>query len=234
MKRQPLERQLKAREASEHAARDTATRRANAGQRILDTATRCGKGAHDVELAIGELREWQSVRKKMLVTFDAASREYAEPNALLTGGTLEPLERQYIERQRQSAMLTVEFDSLPEIPADLDLDDEVKRCEKVDHDTSHPATAAETQALERARDVPSVAEAEEALASAQRESERVARLSRRLTFALNFLRTAEEGVHRDIAPILAAALRQWLPNVTQGATGAPDVPAWFFGQLHFR
>jgi uncharacterized protein YhaN len=33
--------------------------------------------------------------------------------------------------------------------------------------------------------------------------------------ALDFLRKAEERVHRDIAPVLAAGIRKWLPGVTQ-------------------
>lgn len=214
--RQLLEQQLAAREAGEQAARDAEARRSSAHQKILDTMERCGTVAHDVELATIELRRWQALRKEMLIAFDAATREYAELNALLAGGTFEDLERQSAEHQQQGAALAAEFDRLPEVAAGVKLDDEVRRCEKVAHDASHAATAAETQARERAKDVPSVAEAEEALASAQGESERVTRLGRTLTLALDFLRTAEEGVHRDIAPILAAALRQWLPDVTQG------------------
>jgi uncharacterized protein YhaN len=42
------------------------------------------------------------------------------------------------------------------------------------------------------------------------------RLGRTLTLALDFLRKAEERVQRDIAPVLAAGLRQWLADVTQG------------------
>jgi uncharacterized protein YhaN len=167
-------------------------------------------------LAIAELHRWQAARKEKLITFDTASREYAELTALLAAGTLTDLERQTLERERRSATLAAEFGTLPEINAAVDLDEEVRRCERLGHDASHVATAAETQARERARDVPSVAEAEEELASAHEEFERVAGLSRTLTLALDFLRTAEERVHRDIAPRLAAGLRQWLPIVTQG------------------
>jgi DNA repair exonuclease SbcCD ATPase subunit len=129
---------------------------------------------------------------------------------------LEDLEIQNAERQRQSAMLAAEFSPLPDDAAGVSLDDQVARCEKAAHDASHAATAAETQARERARNVPSVAEAEEALVFAQSESERVTRLKGTLTQALEFLRAAEEGVHRDIAPVLAEGVKQWLPAITQG------------------
>lgn len=213
--RQPLEQQLAARESAEQAVSDAAARRSAAEQRILATLALCGLEAHGVT-AIEELRRWQATRKEMLITFDAATRDYAELNALLAGTTLEDLEKQNAERQLQAAALAAEFDRLPEIAFGVNLDDEVRRCEKVAHDASHAATAAEAQARERARDLPSVSEAEEALASAQEELERVTRLSRTLTLTLDFLQTAEERVHRDIAPQLAEALRQWLPDVTQG------------------
>ena len=167
--------------------------------------------------AIGELRRWQAVRKETLSTFDVASREFAELNALLAGGTLEDLDRQTVERERQSAALAAEFEPLSGGTADVNLDDEVGGCERIAHDASHAATVAETQARERARGLPSVAEAEEALAPAQGEFDRVTLLSRTLTLALEFLRGAQERVNRDIAPTLAAALRQWLPDVTSGA-----------------
>jgi exonuclease SbcC len=215
-KRQPLERQFAAQESAEQSARETDVRRSSARQRVLDTSKRCGQGVQDVELAIGELRRWQVVRKDRLFSFEQASREYAELRALLAGGTLDDLEKQNVERQRQSVALGAEFDVLPEIHSAGEVKDEVKRCEKLVHDASHDATAAETRARERANEVPSVAEAEEALISAQGESERVIRLSRTLELALEFLRTAEDRVHRDIAPMLAAALRQWLPAVTRG------------------
>ena len=157
-----------------------------------------------------------SYAQELLTVFDEATREYAELEALLAGGTLAALESQSGERQQRAAALEAELGQLPELAADVNLDEEVRRAEKVAHDLAHEATAAETQARERAKDVPSVAEAEEALAAAQSESERIARLSRTLTLTLDFLRRAEERVHRDIAPVLAAGLRQWLADVTQG------------------
>jgi uncharacterized protein YhaN len=37
-----------------------------------------------------------------------------------------------------------------------------------------------------------------------------------LTLTSQFLSTAQERVHRDIAPILASTLREWMPAVTEG------------------
>jgi uncharacterized protein YhaN len=172
--------------------------------------------AHDQATAIEELRRWQTTHQELLTIFDVATREYAELEALLAGGTLADLDSQSGELQQRAAALEAELGQLPELATDVNLDEEVRDAEKVTHDAAHAATAAETKARERAKDAPSVAEAEEALAAAQSESERVVRLGRTLTLALDFLRKAEERVNRDIAPVLAAGLRQWLADVTQG------------------
>ncbi len=208
-----LDRQLSDRESAEQAVRDAQTRCLSAEQKILAALARCRLEAPDPEAASEELRRWQTERKATLGKFDEATREYAELNALLDGGTLGDLETQTSERQHQVEVLASECGPLPEVAVDVNLDQKVLRAERVAHDAAHAAAA---QALERAKEVPSVAEAEEALAAARQELERVTRLSRTLTFTLEFLRRAEERVHRDIAPLLAAGLRRWLSDVTQG------------------
>ena len=64
--------------------------------------------------------------------------------------------------------------------------------------------------------LPSVPEAEETLAAATRELERVLRLDQTLAATLSLLRTAQEQVHRDIAPVLASTVQAWLPELTAG------------------
>lgn len=81
-------------------------------------------------------------------------------------------------------------------------------------DLAGHAQEAEGAVTERAHNLPSVAEAEEALAAAQRELDRVEELNRTLALTEQFLGNSQERVHRDIAPVLAASLKQWLPKVT--------------------
>jgi hypothetical protein len=69
---------------------------------------------------------------------------------------------------------------------------------------------------ERARSVTPVAEAEEALSTAEAELGRVRSLDHTLTLTEQFLSRAQERVHRDIAPILTETLTRWLPLVTEG------------------
>jgi hypothetical protein len=215
-RRQWLERQMSDREAAEQGAHQAEVRRSGAEERIMATLARCKLRADDYETAVEELRRWQTTHQELLRDFDEATREYAELKALLGGGTLVDLVTQSGELKERAHALEAELGQLPEFGADLNLDDEILRAEKVAREAAHRATAAETQAQERAKGVPSVAEAEEALAVAQIESERVVRLGRTLTLARDFLHRAEERVHRDVAPVLAAGLRQWLADVTQG------------------
>jgi hypothetical protein len=215
-RRQLLDQQLSDREAAEQAAREAEERRSKAEERVLATLTHCGLKANDHATAVEELRRWQATHQDFLASFDEGAREYAELEAMLAGGTLSDLDSASRELQKRAVALEAELGQLPELANDVNLDEEVRRAEKVVRDVSHAATVAEIQTFERAKDVPSVAEAEEALVAAKREWERVQRLDQTLTLAMDFLRRAEERVHRDIAPRLAAGLRQWLADVTQG------------------
>jgi DNA repair protein SbcC/Rad50 len=214
--RHSLDHQLLDREVAEQAARDAEERRSRAEERILAALALCRLKAHDHATAIIELRRWQTTHQELLKSFDEATREYAELEALLAGSTLADLDSQSEELQQRAAALATELGQLPDVITDVNLDVEVRHAEKVANDAAHAAIAAETKARERAKDVQSVAEAEESLCAAQRESERVKRLDRTLTLTLDFLRGAEERVHRDIAPALASGLRRWLADVTQG------------------
>jgi uncharacterized protein YhaN len=71
-------------------------------------------------------------------------------------------------------------------------------------------------AHERRRVVPSVADAEEAVARTEAELAAIRRLDAILERTREFLAHAQDRVHRDIAPILAAGLDRWLPIVTDG------------------
>lgn len=81
---------------------------------------------------------------------------------------------------------------------------------------SGAAENAEGVVAERSRTLASVTEAEEAEAQAEQELDRVTDLATTLTLTRTFLTAAQERVHRDIAPVLAKTLREWLPTITSG------------------
>jgi uncharacterized protein YhaN len=118
------------------------------------------------------------------------------------------------ELERKSPQITAEFTLLPQTVV-AGLERELQQADAAERRSEIEAENAETRARDRAESIPSVSEAEEALASAKDELERVTRLNRTLNLTVDFLRKAEERVHRDIAPLLAAGVRHWLPGVTQ-------------------
>jgi len=66
------------------------------------------------------------------------------------------------------------------------------------------------------RGLDSVAEAEEQLAAAETELARVTDLDRVLQTTLGLLRAAETRIHRDLAPVLGAAIAAELPRISGG------------------
>ncbi len=72
------------------------------------------------------------------------------------------------------------------------------------------------QVEQLAGDVPDLADAEDELAAARNDLERVERLDRTLARTIEFLERAEERVHRNVAPVLRATVLEWLPQATGG------------------
>ncbi|WP_246107785.1 ATP-binding protein [Saccharothrix saharensis] len=78
------------------------------------------------------------------------------------------------------------------------------------------ADLAEGALVERARTLPGVSEAEEAVEAARSALDDVEQLARILDVTRAHLARAQEAVHRDIAPVLVGTLREWLPVITDG------------------
>jgi DNA repair exonuclease SbcCD ATPase subunit len=84
------------------------------------------------------------------------------------------------------------------------------------YDAALRAGRADERRAERGSALPSAAEAQEALAAANRELTRVLELDETLGQAIGFLSRAQERVHRSVAPELTDVLRRWLPRLTDG------------------
>jgi uncharacterized protein YhaN len=65
-------------------------------------------------------------------------------------------------------------------------------------------------------DGPHVARADEEVEAAEAELRRIEQLRRTTALTRRFLARAQEQAHQDLAPVLAATLRNWLPAVTGG------------------
>ena len=78
------------------------------------------------------------------------------------------------------------------------------------------ADAAELRRVTLAQTMRSVAEAEEQVLSLEEELQRIQSLGAVLERTIALLRTAQERVQRDLAPVLASAVRAHLPAITDG------------------
>ena len=107
----------------------------------------------------------------------------------------------------------------PQLLAGIDPQTASDQFQQLREDARKTASEADVAAgdLQRlATTMPDVAEAEESLAAAQEDLRRVQDLQDVLMLTRRFLERAEEQVHRDIAPALAASVRKRLPGLTGG------------------
>jgi hypothetical protein len=101
-------------------------------------------------------------------------------------------------------------------PADQQVHAAVTAARQVRYDADVGAARADTAYTVRAAMVPQVAEAEEALAAAERELAGVRELDETLELTIGFLARAQERVHREVVPELTQLLRHRLPQLTDG------------------
>lgn len=212
--RPAVQQQLAAREAAEHAVADARSRRAAAEAMVIDLARSLALTSGDAEQAAGALRSWQVEHAESIRRYQSEADEYAELQALLAGGTLQELETQVAELRRRAEESGIR-------PASAGADEfvdasslEASQRELVS--VKDDAARAEAQADQQATSLPSVTEAEEEVEAAAAELTRCRRLDDTITETLKVLRAAAEKVHRDIAPLLAASLKEWIPMVTRG------------------
>jgi hypothetical protein len=218
--RPSLEGQLDARVRLEQAAAQSMAATAIAEEELRAAAARClvdlGSDGPE-ELALG-LARWLEERGRRLAERQRDVSDWSELQGLLAGATLDGLRRRSeeaaAEASRRQAMADAELvelahglDSLPARIADLGA--ELAGVE-------NQAAASRGQVDQLATQLPGLPEAEEALRAAEAELHRIQELERVLGRTRQLLEAAQEDVHRDVAPMLAATLRRWMPRITGG------------------
>src|SRR5437868_7316651 len=219
-RREALEARLGARRQAEASVATSRTAVADAERGLADAADSVGLEHQglDPEAIRSALLHWQQGQADALEASRVAIEEWHELETLLGGGTLAGLREEALKRTELADRMEA---ALPETTAphrpgkDLDAEIEERR---------RALAVAEAQAAElrgslesSARSLPDVAEAEEAVAVAAAELAHVESTARTIDETLRLLRQAQERVHRDLAPILADAVRRWLPAVSGGA-----------------
>jgi exonuclease SbcC len=217
-RRPALEAALRTCTQLEHAASEADRKRADAATQLHDLAGKIGADAPNDEVAAEALTAWQASHVEKLQQTEVALREWAELENILDGRSLadfESLVQARAEGARNSAKGLDPVDIAAQIVEEdgrIQLETTRKRAADDRREADRLAGSAETESAR----LPSVSEAEETLAAARRELERVVRLEQTLAATLTLLRNAQDQVHRDIAPVLAATVQAWLPELTAG------------------
>ena len=211
-----LENQLTARERAERLVGEQLAKNSTAATRVCNLARELGGGELDAPAAAEVLTAWLEGQQAGRREVDHRIALWARLQHLLGGRTLDELRQDAHRAATLAAQAATGLDServqamATEADPGADLDD-LRRAAAAATDAAGRAT----EAL-RLRAAPRVPEAEEALARAQDELDRVQRLGTTLAHTIDFLRTADERVGRQLAPVLAASVTEWLPRVTGG------------------
>ncbi len=190
-------------------------RQAAAQAGLLDEGTGAARGP--AELA-DELRAWQAQRAAASAADEAAMRGWQELATLLDGRSVTDLRTEADRLASRASTATRGLD--PTVVADVDPGpDPEGRITRFEGETIAAHADADRlagQLAEVERGLDSVAEAEERLAAAETELGRVTDLDRVLQTTLGLLRAAETRIHRDLAPVLGAAIAAELPRISGG------------------
>src|SRR5207237_346138 len=219
-RREAIAAQLAARQLAEEsaAARRTALEDAERALREAADAVGVPQDNRRQEQIHAALQDWRRRRAAEIEGSRVAIEEWQELETLLGGGSLSNLASEATRRAQIASQLAAALPELtPSLPTGPDLESQIE-------DRRQMLAQAEAEAAEHrgglessARALPDVAEAEEAVVEAGDELARVEAMARTIHETLRLLRLAQERVHRDLAPILADAVRRWLPTVSGGA-----------------
>jgi recombinational DNA repair ATPase RecF len=214
-RRRDLEVRLAERERDELARDRIAAQRQAAESELLAVARQCGATATDLEECRASLEAWRNARRQRLEQQEQARRDWADLDRLLGGKSLAAAEAEAAATEEAARSAAVPFTPQEILTAECD---EAAR-------TRQAASVREAElALAKLRGeiaqygtvAPRVSEAEEEMEAAQRELQRLQQLESTLQTTREFLQRAQERVHLDIAPRLAAAILPALPAVTGG------------------
>jgi hypothetical protein len=216
-----LEVELRARRAEEDGASAAARRLASVSESLHMIAAELGIEAEagaDPDRLAAALESWREQRGAALQANQLALAEWQQLQSLLGGGTLADLETEAgRRRQRANEMAAALPPGSVALPNVDDPDAHLAALRQEAQRLRGEYDLAMGNLVARRDGLPDVAEAEEAVANARAEQDRVENLAAGIDTTLQLLRAAEERIHRDLAPILSQAVARWLPIVSRGA-----------------
>jgi len=215
--RPALEEQLAQRVQAEETAAEQATARSAAARQVNDALAACGLNASTPQQGVAELEAWEQRRQSDLDAIDSARAEWSELGSLLGGRTLIELTEAYQAAAADAAARAVGLSESEVVSlAAGDPAARIGELRRLAALVGQAAASAEGALGERAKDLASVSEAEEAEEAAIEQLRWLRSLEATLSTTQQFLSGAQIRVQRDLAPVLAANLAQWLPTITGG------------------
>jgi DNA repair protein SbcC/Rad50 len=208
-------RQLSAAEAAELRDANDDRIRIRAADLVIAAADSCEIASDTPENAAATLQTWVEQRSARLADLTTKQQEWAELQALLDKKPLVELEQSSLVASTHADYLVAAVDSV--LLASVVPSSAAEKLPALRTAASQAETSAATEEGELrlfTTGIGSVAEAEEDLAKAENELKQVQDLKETLEFTRQFLEDAQTRVHRDIAPLLVATLKEWLPAVT--------------------
>jgi hypothetical protein len=217
--RRHVEHLIEDRRGEERASAEAARLRNEAVEAVRRAALAARLGSEGPDAQVEALLGWQVQRTQTLAEADQQRADWEELQRLLGERSLDEFAAAAARLRAEAETLRSRVDGVAlataaheQAPSDAQLRALQQRVDAA-RDEWNTARGELTQF---AQDQASVAEAEETLAAAERELERVERLDRTLGTTIEFLGRAEERVHRDIAPVLRETVLEWLSRVTGG------------------
>ena len=171
---------------------------------------------NDVGTLVTALREWKERQDGRLAKNRELREDWGQLQRLLGDGSLETLRAEADRLESAVVEATRGFDPrlLERARGQTLTEEAISRHEQCARETEQRFQKAIGELAEFEKSVPSLADAEDALSGAQAEEDRVQTTAETLDKTMEFLRDAQERVHRTIAPQLRRSVQEWLPRVT--------------------
>ena len=211
-----IESRIEQRRAADRRYAAAMERHAAAVTALGEATVAAGLTAAGPQPQVEALTEWQRSRQQRLGDQARLGAQWDELQQVLGGRTVGEL-RALAARLRADAEVraaTVDAAVMAGIRNEALAADQLDRFEEDARDARAACDTLRGEMAQREADLPSVVDAEEEVAAAERELAHLRQLDGTLKTAIEFLQRAEERVHRDIAPILKRTVLEWLPEVT--------------------
>ena len=207
-----LESDLEQRRVEEAERERVHHRRKAAGEGLQALAAKVGHVASTPEEAQLALVDWQREQPARIDAAEAAGKRWGELQGLLAGRSVQALQGESELRESEAASLSAQcaaedLATAGQLPPLAELETREARAKE--------ALAQARGALGTHRPL-DIAGAQDDLAVAEARATAVRRSDETIRKTIDFLRAAQDKVHRDVARALRATMRPWLAEITAG------------------